>query len=238
MTDEREQREQMEAQERSEERGTGRLEAFSDGVFAIAATLLVLELRIPTPDALPHGESLRQALLHEWPSYLAFGTSFVTILIMWVNHHNLFRMIYHTDHSFLLINGALLLVVSFIPFSTHVLAEYIRESDARTAVVFYNGTFLVMAICFYTLWRYAAHNGRLLAPNVDMNLVRLITRQFNFGPITYAICLVLAFVNVIAGIVSVMALAVYWGLPDTVRPGTRSTHGRAVKESHEQPIAR
>src|SRR5215831_16686494 len=83
MTDEREQREQMETQEQSEERGTGRLEAFSDGVFAIAATLLVLELRVPTPDALPEGESLRQALLHEWPSYLAFGTSFVTIFIMW-----------------------------------------------------------------------------------------------------------------------------------------------------------
>jgi uncharacterized membrane protein len=200
---------------------TGRLEAFSDGVFAIAVTLLVLEIRIPTPDALKEGESLGHALLHEWPSYLAFVISFVTILIMWVNHHNLFQMVRRTDHNFLLVNGLLLMLVTFTPFPTHVLAEYIQQPDARTAAIFYSGTFFVMAICYNALWRYASHDGRLLARGTDMNFVRMINRQFFFGPITYGIAFVLSFVNVYAGVIAVMVLAVYWGLPDTRRPGSR-----------------
>src|SRR3954465_1296385 len=92
----------------SNEPGTARLEAFSDGVFAIAVTLLVLELRVPLPDSLPEGTTLGQALRHEWPAYLAFITSFTTLLIVWVNHHNLFRLIERTDHALLLINGFLL----------------------------------------------------------------------------------------------------------------------------------
>ncbi len=84
------------------EKETGRLEAFSDGVFAIAVTLLVLELRVPLPGSLREGERLLDALLHEWPAYLAFVTSFATILIVWVNHHNLFKLINRTDHYFLL----------------------------------------------------------------------------------------------------------------------------------------
>jgi uncharacterized membrane protein len=215
----------IETEERStqsEERDTGRLEAFSDGVFAIAVTLLVLELRVPTPDALKEGETLRGALFHEWPSYLAFVISFVTILIMWVNHHNLFKLVHRTDHVFLLLNGFLLLVVTFIPFPTHVVAEYIRQPDARTAGVLYCGTFLLMAIFFNALWRYAARDGRLLTRGIDMNRVRLLNRQFFYGPITYAICFALSFISLTAGLLSTMALAVYWGLPESRRPGARS----------------
>jgi uncharacterized membrane protein len=213
-----------------EEKETGRLEAFSDGVFAIAVTLLVLDIRIPTPDALTAGESLRHALLQEWPSFLAFVLSFVTILIMWVNHHNLFRLVRRTDHNFLLVNGLLLMLVTFVPFPTHVLAEYIRQPDARTAGIFYNGTFFVMAICYNALWRYASHNGRLLARGTDPQLIQMINVQFFFGPITYAIAFALSLVNVYAGIAAVMALAVYWGLPDTRRPGSRFGAPRGEQE--------
>ncbi len=220
----------IEEREQTGEKETGRLEAFSDGVFAIAVTLLVLEIRIPTPDALQEGENLRRALLHEWPSYLAFVISFATILIMWVNHHNLFRLVRRTDHTFLLVNGLLLMLVTFIPFPTHVLAEYIRQPDARTAGIFYNGTFFVMAICYNALWRYASHNGRLLARGMDSNVVRVIDRQFFFGPITYAVAFALAFVNVYVGVIAVMALAVYWGLPETRRPGPRLDASRGDQE--------
>jgi uncharacterized membrane protein len=202
-----------------EEKQTGRMEAFSDGVFAIAVTLLVLELRAPLPGTLHDGESLFQALWHEWPSLLAFVTSFVTVLIMWINHHNLFKMIHRTDHNFLLLNGFLLFVVTFIPFPTNVLAEYIQEPGARTASVFYASTFLVMAIAFSVLWRYAAHNGRLLARNVDMRMVRIINKQFQTGPVTYALCVVVAVINALAGFALVIALAVYWALPEHLRPG-------------------
>ncbi len=198
---------------------TGRLEAFSDGVFAIAVTLLVLELHAPLPDTLHEGESLLHALLHQWPSYLAFVTSFVTVLIVWINHHNLFKMIRRTDHNLLLLNGFLLLVVTFIPFPTNVLAEYIQKPDARTASVFYAGAFLAMAIAFNLLWRYAAHDGRLLARDVDMRLVRIINKQFQIGPLSYVACVVFAFINAIAGFALVIALAVYWALPEHLRPG-------------------
>ena len=166
----------------SEGKETGRLEAFSDGVIAIAVTLLVLELRTPLSGTLSKGESLFRALLREWPAYLAFATSFVTILIVWINHHNIFRLIVRTDHTFLLLNGFLLFTVILIPFPTDVLAEYIQKPDARTAAVFYSGTFLAMAIAFNFLWRYAARDGRLLARDVDRKLVRTINKQFFIGP--------------------------------------------------------
>ena len=202
-----------------EGKDTGRLEAFSDGVFAIAVTLLVLELRAPLPGTLHEGESLLHALLHEWPSYLAFVTSFVTVLIVWINHHNLFKMIRRTDHNLLLLNGFLLLVVTFIPFPTNVLAEYIQQPDARTAAIFYSGTFLVMAIAFNLLWRYTSHDGRLLARDADMQLVRVINKQFQIGPLTYVVCVVGAAINAVAGFALVSALAVYWALPEHLRPG-------------------
>ena len=201
-----------------EEKEAGRLEAFSDGVFAIAVTLLVLELHCPPPGTL-QGDSLLRALLRAWPSYLAFVTSFVTVLIVWINHHNLFKMIRRTDHNLLLLNGFLLLVVTFIPFPTNVLAEYIREPDARTAALFYSGTFLVMAIAFNRLWHYASHDGRLLARNVDERLVRIINKQFQIGPLTYILCVVGAAINAVAGFALVTALAVYWALPEHMRPG-------------------
>ncbi|MGI8857432.1 MAG: TMEM175 family protein [Thermomicrobiales bacterium] len=208
-----------------EERQTGRLEAFSDGVFAIAVTLLVLELRAPLPGTLHEGESLLHALLHAWPAYLAFVTSFVTILIMWINHHNIFKLIARIDHTFLLLNGFLLITVTFIPFPTNVIAEYIREPEARTAAVFYAGTFLLMAIAFNLVWRYAAHDRRLLARNVDMRLVSIINKQFQIGPVPYVLCVVVALINAIAGFALIIALAVYWALPEHLRPGPKLERG-------------
>jgi len=202
-----------------EGRETDRLAAFSDGVFAIAVTLLVLELRAPLPTALHEGERLWDALWQEWPAYLAFATSFATILIMWVNHHNLFALIHRTDHAFLLLNGLLLATVTVIPFPTQVLAAYIREPDARTAAIFYAGTFLAMAVAFNRLWAYAQRDGRLLARDVDPALIRAINAQFRLGPLTYVIALVIAALQPLVGFVVIMALAVYWALPEGLRPG-------------------
>lgn len=203
----------------AEEKETGRVEAFSDGVFAIAVTLLVLELRAPLPADLRAGETLWGALRHEWPAYLAFATSFATILIVWVNHHNLFRLIRRTDHVFLLLNGLLLFVVTLIPFPTDVVAEYLRAPGARTAAVFYAGTFLAVAVAFNGVWRYAQHGGRLLARDADRRLVRTISQQFLLGPLTYLVAVAVAAVNALAGLALVTALAVYWALPEHVRPG-------------------
>src|SRR5438093_11825367 len=108
----------------------GRVEAFSDGVFAIAITLLILEIRVP------HGEAggLWAGLLALWPSYIAFLMSFVVILIMWVNHHELLRMVQGVNYPFLFANGFLLLTVTFISFPMAVLAQVIVTHDATVDV--------------------------------------------------------------------------------------------------------
>jgi uncharacterized membrane protein len=105
---------------------TARLEAFSDGVFAIAITLLVLNIRVPLASEL-NGQTLFDALLQQWPAYLAYVVSFVTILLMWVGHHNMFTFIYRIDHTFLLLNGLLLMGIAVVPFPTGLLAEYLPK---------------------------------------------------------------------------------------------------------------
>ena len=115
---------------------TSRLEAFSDGVFAIAITLLILEVKVPHAGT---GESLRTALLRLWPSYLGYVISFVTLGIMWTNHHAMFTYIRRTDRYFLIVHVFFLMCISFLPFPTAVLAEYFERPGATTAGAFYAG---------------------------------------------------------------------------------------------------
>lgn len=196
-----------------EEKETGRIEAFSDGVFAIAITLLILEVRVPRVHDLAEEASLLRALVELWPAYLAFLTSFVTILIMWINHHRLFRLIKRCDHVFLLLNGLLLLAVTFVPFPTALLAEYVRHPDGRVAAAVYSGAFVFTAIVFNLLWRYASSGGRLLDPNYDPEVVRAITRQYLVGPVVYGVALGLAALHPMAAFAMCVALAVYFALP-------------------------
>jgi uncharacterized membrane protein len=189
---------------------TARIEAFSDGVFAIAITLLVLELKVPREHE--PGE-LATALLALWPSYLAFLTSFATIGIMWINHHRLFNLIHRSNQGLLIANSLLLLGVTFIPFPTAVLAEHLTSPDARTAALFYSGAFLVMAVFFQLLWRQASRWGRLLRHQPDPRALRAIDRSYGVGLVLYATAFALAFVNVVASVALNLALAVYFALP-------------------------
>src|SRR5215475_5101237 len=134
---------------------TGRVEAFSDGVLAIAVTLLVLDLRVPARDAL-HGGSLAGALGHEWPSYAAYVTSFLIIGIIWVNHHGVFQLIGRVDRITLFLNLMLLMTVVAIPFTTSLLSEYLRAGgpSARTAALVYSAVMLLMSCGFAGLYTY------------------------------------------------------------------------------------
>ena len=125
---------------------TSRLEAFSDGVFAIAITLLILEIRVPQLQVESNG-NLLLSLGRLWPSFLAFVLSFFVVLLIWINHHELFRMVNRVDRVLMFANGSLLLMVTFIPFPTAMLARYFGTPAANTAVAFYCGTFLVSSIC-------------------------------------------------------------------------------------------
>src|SRR5437899_10845302 len=160
-----------------------RVEAFSDGVFAIAVTLLILDVRVPR--GLPETTRLIDALLANWPSYFAFLTSFATIGIMWVNHHRLFRIIARADHGLLIWNGLLLLGITFVPFPTALIAEYLHRPDQRTAAMVLGGTYVFLALTFNGLWWHAARGRRLLGDAVDEAGVRAISRSYAIGPAAY-----------------------------------------------------
>jgi len=198
---------------------TARLEAFSDGVFAVAITLLALDLRVPDPATLPHGPhgGLVPVLLGQWPVYLAYGLSFLTILIMWINHHNLFRLIRRTDHLFLLLNGLLLLSVTTVPFATSLLATYLRQPDKRAAQVVYGAVSLAMATAFNRMWAYASRDRHLLGPDADERMVREVTRAYRFGPLIYSATVVLALLSAEASLALCILLALFFALPRRVR---------------------
>lgn len=189
---------------------TARIEAFSDGVFAIAITLLVLGLKIPQSDG--QGVPLWVRLLRQWPAYVSFVISFAFIGIMWINHHRLFTHIRRSDNNLMILNLLLLLGVTSVPFPTAVLAERLRSFDKEVAVMFFNGAYVVIAIFFNLLWRYATHNDRLLAHDTDMKTVQAITRQYALGPLAYLVCFGLAWVSVAASLALNFALAIFFVL--------------------------
>lgn len=189
---------------------TARVEAFSDGVFAIAITLLILEIKIPAPGT----TSLSTQLLRQWPSYVSFVISFAFVGIMWINHHRLFTHIRKCDDMLLILNLLLLLGVTAVPFPTAVLAAHLGQAEERTAVLLYNGTYVFIATCFNILWRYAASQRRhLLATDVDRRSVEHISRQYAFGPALYLICVALTYVSVAASLVLNAGLAGFFALP-------------------------
>jgi uncharacterized membrane protein len=180
---------------------TARLEAFSDGVFAIAITLLVLEIKVPSTEATAQGRALVTALRELWPSYLGYLISFVTLGIMWANHHNMFRHLRRTDFHFLLINVWFLMCISFLPFPTALLAEYLPVPDGRkAATAFYSAVLFLIALGFNAVWRYAVWGNRLLDPAADREAVDTISRRYLIGPAAYAVAFGLAFVNVWASL--------------------------------------
>ena len=201
------------AETASEAKETGRLEAFSDGVFAIAVTLLILELRVPAEHDAPSGAQLAEALRALWPAYLAYAISFATILITWINHHAILRLIARTDHTFLLLNGLLLALITAVNFPTTLVAEYIGHDGEQVAVLVYTGVFLLMAFAFNATWRYATWHGRLLGSAADPAQVRAIDRRFRHGPLYYVAAFVLSFISPAAGLGLCILLAVVFALP-------------------------
>jgi uncharacterized membrane protein len=178
---------------------------------AIAITLLVLEIRVPQVQP---GQSLAHALAHIWPSYVAYATSFLTIGIIWVNHHRMFKLIDRTNHTFLMINIAFLLIVSFIPFPTALVASYVRQRhEVRTAAFVYGGTMVLLAIMFNVLWAYASAGHRLLVEGLDPESIKKGTRSYRKGPAIYAILTVVALINPYLSLGLFVAVAAYWLLP-------------------------
>jgi uncharacterized membrane protein len=186
------------------EPGTTRLETFSDGVFAIAATLLVLELSVSSSDELGH------ALLHIWPQYLAYITSFVTIGIIWMNHHHTVSLIARTDRTMLFINNLLLLTIAFLPFPTKLVGDYLRGDGEQAAALAYAATLVAMAILHQVWWQYARHNRRLIADETPDSALRAVDRAYLPGVPMYAAVFVVAFFSPLAALVITFAIAAFY----------------------------
>lgn len=193
-----------------EEKETGRIEAFSDGVFAIAITLLVLELKVPHLEDGGAGGSLARALARQWPSYVALVTSFFTILVMWANHHRMFNFVRKVDAPFIYANGLLLLLVTVVPFPTAVLAEYFEKPGANLAAAVYAGTFVLISLAYNLLWRSAIAGRRLLRNGVTEDSIREVTRRYWLGMPGYLAATLAAFWSAAATVGICVGLLMVW----------------------------
>jgi uncharacterized membrane protein len=190
---------------------TARIEALSDGVFAIAITLLIIEIGVPHAES---GQGLGEALRDLWPSYVGYALSFLTIGVMWLNHHEMFKDIERADHTVKVLNLLLLLCIAFVPFPTAVLAEFIRDEDhALAATLAYGLTFTITAIIFNAMWLYASWQRSLIDDHVSEARVRARTRRYIFGPMLYAAGLLLAIVTPWLAVGLWCALTAFFLLP-------------------------
>ena len=192
---------------------TARLETFADGVFAIAATLLILnvdaQVRQDQPD-------LGTRLVHIWPSYIAYAASFVTIGIMWINHHAIMSQVDRADRRFLVANIGLLMCIAFFPFTTRLVAEHVRGEGAEAAALAYGFTGVATAIMFNLTWFYAALGKRLLRSDADPAVVSGITRSYIPGPWIYLGATLVAFASPVASIVLFGAIALFYVVESSI----------------------
>ena len=188
------------------EPGTARFETFSDGVFAIAATLLVLEFSA-TP-----GDTLGEELLHLWPSYLAYVTSFLTIGIIWMNHHHTVSLLGRTDRTMQFLNILLLLTISFLPFPTKLVAQNLRQGGGgeEAAALIYAATFVLMAALHLIWWKYARKDRRLVADETPDSALRAVDRAYLPGVPMYGAVFVVAFFSPLAAVLITFAIAAFY----------------------------
>jgi len=195
---------------------TERLETFADGVFAIAATLLILNVDAQIRD------SGALDLTHIWPSYIAYAASFVTIGIMWINHHTIMSQIERADRRFLTANILLLMGIAFFPFTTRLVAEHVRGDGTRDAALAYGFTGVWTAIMFNVTWFYASLRSRLLRADADPGIVKGITRTYIPGPWIYLAATLVAFLSPVTSIVLFGVIALFYLVESSLFGGSSS----------------
>jgi uncharacterized membrane protein len=191
---------------------TDRLEAFSDGVFAVAATLLVLNLKVGSGD-------LAHALGREWPHYATYVVSFMTIGIIWLNHHAQFQRIDHPDRTLMVINLFLLMSVTLIPFPTGLLADHLNSgADGHVAAAVYAASLLAMGIGFFATYLWAAHK-KLFAGWVGEQHVGYLVRRNGAGLVVYATAIAVAFASAAVSLALCGLVALYYLHPGRAPAG-------------------
>jgi uncharacterized membrane protein len=188
---------------------TLRIEAFSDGVFCIAVTLLSIEIGVELHGDVSNKE-LTHALLAKWPIYLAYVISFVNVLLAWIGHHSLFKMFLRSDNGIMITNGLLLMLIALVPFPTKTLGEFLLTESFRTATIFYTGYFVLISLGFRLLWFVANRKKENLTHDVTPTQIRLTTKNENIGLICNTIIFTLAFFSPWLALGLSFVMWVYW----------------------------
>jgi len=188
---------------------TLRIETFSDGVFCIAVTLLSIEIGVELHGDVTNKE-LSHALLSKWPIYLAYVISFINVLLAWIGHHSLFKMLHKSDNSVMITNGLLLMLVALVPFPTKTLGEFLLTGGFKTATIFYTGYFVLISLAFRLLWHAASRRTGVLSSDVTASQIKQTTRNENIGLICNIIIFVVAFFNPWLALALSFVMWVYW----------------------------
>ncbi len=194
------------------EKETGRIEGFSDGVFAIAITLLVLDLHLPEENTITNGNDLLIFMKNQWPTFLAFILSFFSIFIMWVNHHKIFKQIYSRNSAIMFANRLILFLVSAVSYPTALLARYFNGEASSIVVAIYTGTFVLINLAFNLLWFLASRDKKLLRPGITDEAIRKIHNNYLYGLPIYLVALLFSFWIPAVSLMIILGLWIFWAL--------------------------
>lgn len=193
---------------------TSRIESFSDNVFAIALTLLVLTIKVPSVPEGNHSGYLLEQLALQWPEYLTYVISFVTILLVWIKHHMMFERVQKADHALMFLNGMLLLPVTLVPFPTSLLALFIVHPQARYAAALFTGSFAMIVGMVYLVWKHITRLNRRFGIAEDEVWLDRQSRKIRIVFFLYVAAFGLTFVYPLVGIGTCFLLVIYLALPE------------------------
>jgi len=193
---------------------SSRIESFSDNVFAFALTLLVLTIKVPTIPAGDHPGFLLEQLVAQWPSYITYVISFVTILLTWINHHVMFERVQKADHALMFLNGMMLLPVTLVPFPTSLLAVFIVHPQARYAAALFAGSYGLIVGMYFLVWRHITRLNKAQGIIEDDERIQRLTKKIRLVFALYLGALILAFIYPLACIAACFLLVVYLALPE------------------------
>jgi uncharacterized membrane protein len=202
------------------EKDTSRIEAFSDGIFAVAITLLALDIGVGIKDMQaqhPLATTTNRELMHqlamEWPKILTYFNSFASVLLMWMSHHQIFKMLRTTSVKLILINGLLLLIIALVPFPTKTLGEFIDTGAQKTAIIFYTG-YSVLVSSAYVLFIMAAKSRKnnLFLPNTNAQKIKRISRELQIGFSLNIFIFLLAFFIPVLALILNFLMWIFWAI--------------------------
>lgn len=216
------------------EKETSRVEAFSDGVFAIALTLLILGIKVPDLDNFAGSLKLYRSLVNLWPSYFAFILSFTAVLIMWINHHGFFKYLKKINSAFLFANGFLLLTVTFINYPTAVLAKFYSTQAFNIASAFYCGSMVLVSVAYNLLWFSSAYKRKLVKDEITDVLIIKIRNAYWFGFFIYFVAFIISFYMPFFGLAICISLWIFWTFLDYENKRQTRTKVKQWNIKHEE----